>query len=264
MTQIVFNPSTIENIDLAIFDWIDQDLNLFAETVDGWKKVPVIFSTPERSWMSKGLKDLHDNKYTLKYPLISVSRGNINRPKQKSATLQGSYFGNTQFSGSLTIHKKINHEKTSERANMDSLRTTGKINFPRKKTNRVVYDIYKIPFPTFVIVDFEISIITNFEEQMNSLLQPFLKYGKNAQAFKLLKNGHSYEIFVGEQFNNSSNKNEMDAEERKIEYTFQIQVYGYLMHGQDNDKGPAIVVTQNRPELKIKSEFIYTGSLDDI
>lgn len=265
MTEtLVLNPSTLENIDFALFEWIDDYLNIFVQTSEGWSKVPVIFSTPERSWMSKALKDLHDQQHSLKYPIISVARKGIMRPKQKSATLAGSYFGNTEFSGSLVIHKKLNPGKTGDRANMDSKRYKGVINFPKIKTTRPIYDIYKIPFPTFVILNYEISIRTNFQEQMNNILAPFIKHAKNAHAFKLLREGHSYECFVGEAFNNLSNQDNMDAEERRFEYSLTIDVYGYLMHGETNDKGPTVTITQNRPELVIKNEFIYTGSLEDL
>jgi len=264
MTETVFTPSNLENIDSALFEWVDEYLNIFCQSEEGWRKVPVIFSSPERAWMSKALKDLHDNKHTLKYPIISVSRKNINRPKQKNAALPGSYLGNTELSGSLTIFKKLNSGKTADRANMDSLRSKGVINFPKKKTNRPIYDIYKIPFPTFVILNYEISIRTNFQEQMNEIISPFLKHGKNTHGFKLLKEGHSYECFIGEGMNNSSNQDNIDAEERRFEYTFTMDMYGYLMHGESNDKGPTVVVTQNRPEVVIKTEFIYTGSLEDL
>lgn len=263
MTQ-VFTPSTLENIDFAFFEWVDEELNIFCQSSDGWKKVPVIFSAPERSWMSKAFKDLHDNKHSLKYPIISVARKNISRPKVKKGALAGSYLGNTELSGSLSIFKKLNSEKTSDRANMDVHRTRGVINFPKKKTHRPIYDIYKIPFPTFVVVTYDISIRTNFQEQMNEIISPFLKFPKNTHGFKLLRNGHSYECFMGESFNNSSNQDSLDAEERRFEYTFNLEVYGYLMHGESNDKGPTIVVTQNRPEIVFKTEFVYTGSLEDL
>jgi hypothetical protein len=105
---------------------------------------------------------------------------------------------------------------------------------------------------------------TNFQEQMNDILTPFIKHAKNTHGFKLLREGHSYECFVGESFANSSNVDAMNAEERRFEYMLTLDVYGYLMHGETNDKGPTIVVTQNRPEIKIKSEFIYTGSIEDL
>lgn len=263
--EIVLNPSTIENIDYSIFEWIDEYLNIFAQSEDGWKKVPVIFASPERSFLSKGLgRDAHDSKYTLKYPIISVSRKNLTRPKQKSASNPGSYLGGTELSGSLTIFKKLNAAKTAERANSDAKRQKGISNFPHIKTKRAIYDIYKIPQPTFIIIQYEVSIRTNFQEQMNEILTPFIKHAKNTHGFKLVREGHSYECFIGESINNSSNVENMDAEERRFEYSLTIDVYGYLMHGESNDKGPTVVISQNRPEIKIKSEFIYTGSLEDL
>lgn len=262
--EVVLSKSDLELMDAAFFEWVDDDLNIFTNTQNGWKKVPVVFSTPERSWMSKAIKEMHDNMHTLQYPIISVSRTNTTRPKQKNATLVGSYLGNTEFSGSLTIYKKLNAEKTQDRANMDSLRQKGVINYPRVKTKRPIYDIYSIPQPTFIINTYTVSIITNFQQQMNDILTPFLKYAKNTHGFKILKDGHSYEVFLNESINNSSNIEDINEEERKFEQTLTFELYGYLMHGESNDKGPTVVITQNRPELVFKAEYIYTGSLEDL
>ena len=47
--DIVFEPSTIENVDLAIYNWLNQKMDLYTETNRGWNKVPVIWINGERS-----------------------------------------------------------------------------------------------------------------------------------------------------------------------------------------------------------------------
>ena len=43
--------SNIESIDFAMFDFLNDELNIFCDTNQGSEKVPVIFSTPEdRDW----------------------------------------------------------------------------------------------------------------------------------------------------------------------------------------------------------------------
>ena len=42
-------PSTFETIDSAVFDWVDNVLDLHATTNEGWKKVPVLWLTTERA-----------------------------------------------------------------------------------------------------------------------------------------------------------------------------------------------------------------------
>ena len=38
--EIAFMPSTLENIDRAMFDFAEKDLDLHVNTNKGWKKVP--------------------------------------------------------------------------------------------------------------------------------------------------------------------------------------------------------------------------------
>ena len=68
-----YRPSTLEDIDRALFNFVNDDLNIFCETNDGFKKVPVIFSSPERAFTIKDNPDLRPNGRTLEYPLKQVS-----------------------------------------------------------------------------------------------------------------------------------------------------------------------------------------------
>ena len=76
-----FNPSTLEDIDTAFFNYLNDDLNIFCNTNEGFHKVPVMFSTPERAFQIKDNPTLRPNGRTLEYPLISIVRGTvINNP----------------------------------------------------------------------------------------------------------------------------------------------------------------------------------------
>ena len=52
--QIPFDASTIETVDGAMLDYI-KDLNLFATTNQGWRQVPVVWTSPERAFQSLSL-----------------------------------------------------------------------------------------------------------------------------------------------------------------------------------------------------------------
>ena len=47
--EIVVKASSIETIDYALFDLIDNQLDLHTKTNGGFKKVPVLWISPERS-----------------------------------------------------------------------------------------------------------------------------------------------------------------------------------------------------------------------
>lgn len=251
-----FQPSSIENIDQAVFNWIDIDLNIFSNTNEGWKKVPVIFSSPERSWSSKVNKDARDEKFSLKYPIITVTRKGFSRPKSKNAALQGSSFSSNPYTLALPIKTDINHDKTSQRANADSKRFAGTLNSKKVKTKKVIYNIYSIPVPTFVEVSYSVEMISNFQSQMNEILSPFLKHSRNINGFKLLQNNHAYECFYDEQIEDSSNIEDFSEQEREIKYSFNLTVKGYINVGELNDNGPSIIRSENRPEIVFKAEIV--------
>ena len=108
--DIVFEPSTIENVDLAIYNWLNQKMDLYTETNRGWNKVPVIWINGERSWQIKHNKDLRNGNNNFILPVISIERTDISKDKDK----KGKYWAdirpfNDEKGGSIAIHKVIKH-----------------------------------------------------------------------------------------------------------------------------------------------------------
>jgi len=63
-SDLPFEPSTIENVDLAIYNWINEKMDLYTDTNRGWNKTPVIWVNGERSWQVKhnfGLRNSNNN-----------------------------------------------------------------------------------------------------------------------------------------------------------------------------------------------------------
>ena len=81
-------PSTLENIDFAFFDFVNDKMNNRATGNEGWKKVPVVWTSAERSFLSKNNKDARDDDGTLQLPIISIERTGMN----KSKTRKGKYY----------------------------------------------------------------------------------------------------------------------------------------------------------------------------
>ena len=53
--------STIEDIDYAMVSWLKEDLNLSAQTNEGYVNVPVLWQSPERAFQVKNAKDLREH-----------------------------------------------------------------------------------------------------------------------------------------------------------------------------------------------------------
>ena len=66
-----FEPSTIENIDRSVLNYVEA-LNLFTDTNQGFEKVPVLWGTSERSFLTKDDANARDEQGLLK--LLSLDR----------------------------------------------------------------------------------------------------------------------------------------------------------------------------------------------
>ena len=63
--KLHFEPSTIETIDKSVLNYMDK-LDLFANSNDGWKKVPIIWASAERAYQVKRNKDLRRRQASLR------------------------------------------------------------------------------------------------------------------------------------------------------------------------------------------------------
>ena len=52
----VIEPSTLEDIDISLYEYVEKHLNIHATTNSGWEKVPVIWSSAERWFQIKHKK----------------------------------------------------------------------------------------------------------------------------------------------------------------------------------------------------------------
>ena len=210
-----FQPSTLENIDFAFFDFINDKMNNNATTNEGWKKTPVIWASAERSFLSKNSKDLRDDDGTLVLPLITIERTAMN----KSKTRKGKYYGlsgvlpEADRFGRITLTRKIVKDKTnnysvaSNRKSFDEVnRTPGKQSYyPKQENKLVVYETLSIPLPVYVSMTYDVTIRSEYVQQMNDLLSPFITLGSSISYFVIEKNGHRYETFLQEGLNLANN-----------------------------------------------------------
>ena len=54
-------PSTLETVDTAFYNWVNETLDISATSNRGWNKVPLIWVSAERSFQVKNDKDLRDD-----------------------------------------------------------------------------------------------------------------------------------------------------------------------------------------------------------
>ena len=113
--------SRIENIDAAMYNFINEHMNLHAHTNNGFKKVPVIMATAERAHQSKRDYRVRDDDGSLIMPLITIERTSMTKSPSEKGTVWANVPPLSKLKGgSIPVAKKILQSKTSNFANADA------------------------------------------------------------------------------------------------------------------------------------------------
>jgi len=256
-------PSTIENIDLAVYKWLDEKLNLHSDTNKGWSKTPVIWVSGERSWQVKNKKELRDSNDNFILPVITLERTDMSKEKDK----KGKYWGdvipfNDEKGGSIPIYREIKQDKTSNHANTDSKRLTGQPNFKREN-KKIIYETKYIQMPVYVTMTYVINVRTEYQQQMNDLLQPFMTFTGAVNYFIVENEGHRYETFVEPSFATENNTADLQQNERNFNSKITLKVLGHLTSKGKNDDKPYVSTRENIVDVKIPREYVIFGEDED-
>jgi len=255
--------SSIETIDAAMMNWMRGDLKLKARTNEGWSDVPVLWQVPERAYQIKNRKELRDDGGALKLPLVSVERTNIVKDPERKGSFQAHYYSNRKNgrSGRFVIARRIVEDKTRNFAVAAGTRGesetggTKQRNYPRVNKKIVVQSL-SIPIPVYVNIDYKITIKSEYQQQMNSLLTPFITRTGQINSFVLKRNGHLYECFIDQNFAQSNNINNLGEDMRMFSSEITIRVLGYLIGEGDNDDRPIVKVDENVVEYHFPQETV--------
>lgn len=257
-TKIAFKTSTIETIDGAVFNWLQNEMNLSVATNEGFRKCPVLWVSSERFFQVKHNRDIRDENGTLIFPLIVVSRKSI----QKNREIIGDprKILDEQGGSEIVIARQINQDKTSNFANAAMKRQKGVLNSPSPKNRRTVYDIWTIPVPVYVDVQYDIMIRTEYQQQMNTLITPFLTRPGIVTAVMLHGNeGQLFEGFIQEDINENNTIGSAGEEEMLFESTISLKVVGYLIGDEQNQEGPDAARRENPVEIKLPRDRFQLG-----
>lgn len=253
LSQIPFPPSTMETIDSALFKFLDETLDINCMTTTGFKKVPVLWTSAERSYQSKNQR-VRDRDGSLILPIVTVERTGVT----KDPSRKGTVYANIPpidgvRGGSISVSRKLNQAKTSNFANAGSKRRRGQINFA-DKNDKIVYQTINIPLPVYVTVKYQITLRTEYQEQMNQVVTPFITRPGGINYVILEEGRLRYEAFIQEDFSQSNNLSNFSNEERKFETKFNIKVLGHLIGDGVNQQTPQKVVNETVVEVKIPRE----------
>jgi hypothetical protein len=262
LSEIGMLASTLEDIDYCMVSWVKKDLELSANTNEGNVAVPVLWQAPERSYQIKNKKQLRDDAGALKLPLLSVERTGITKdPERKGAYQAQTYSSNKDGrTGRMVIAKRIVEDKTRNFAVAASMRMLPKNVVQQKfypRTNKkVVIQTLSIPIPVYVNVDYKITLKTEYQQQMNDLVAPFIARTGQINSFVMKRNGHLYEAFIDQDFKHDNNINDLAEDMRMFSTEVSIKVLGYLIGEGENDNRPLVKIEENAVEITFPRESV--------
>ena len=265
LKEISMMPSTIETIDVAMFNYLNETLNLHVQTNKGFKKVPVVWVASERSNQIKNRKELRDDNGFLIFPMMTLERTGM----RKDPTFKGvawSHLPNypDEKGGAITVARRIKQDKTANFINADKRRTQatltsgvgpGQENYPGS-SSKVVYETISMPIPTYVETNYKITIRTEYQQQINDLITPFFVRTGQITAFFIRNDGHKYEAFIQGDFSQDYNTKSFQDEERVYKTEIDIKVLGYLLGQGPNEERPKIAIRENAVQFKMGKEQI--------
>jgi hypothetical protein len=254
-------PSTIETIDLGMYNYINESLDLHTTTNTGFMKTPVIWLGTDRLSQVKNNKEIRDSVGKLKLPLITINRDSIAKDPSFKGSFQAHVFEEGDYKGgAITRVRRIQQEKTRNFANADFARGIDNTSDTGRSDNKkIVYEYLTSPIPTYVTVMYSITLRTEYQQQMNDLMTPFITRTGQLNSFIFEYDGHRYEAFIESNFNENKNTTSLNEDERMFETKITIKVLGYLIGDGVNREKPQITIRENAVEVKISRERVITG-----
>jgi len=261
--EIPFEPSTIETIDMGLYNWVNKTLSLSTTTNEGWKKVPVIWLGAERSFQVKKDQLLRDSDDRLKLPIISVNRESIAKDPTFKGRFQAHYNEKNDYKGgTVTITRRVQQDKTRNFTNADIaklLKDSRETGPQLNNKHKTVYQEITIPVPSYVTVMYNITLRTEYQQQMNDLISPFIAKTGNINGFFFEQEGYKYEAFIEPNFNENKNAKDLGDDERMFETDVSIKVLGYLIGEGKNRERPKVTIRENYVKIRVSRERVITG-----
>ncbi len=253
--QNEYPASTLETIDTGIYEWVSEVLDLHTRTNKGIYKVPTIWLGTERVWQIKNDVRFRDKVGKLILPIISINRDSVLKDPTFKGSFQAHIVEQNDFKGGVhEVSNEINGEKTRNFQNnlKPGTQETGYVD----ENHLIVKNYHTSPIPSYITVNYSITLRTEYQQQMNDLLTPFITRTGQINSFKFSKDNHTYEAFIQQDYNMNNNTVNIGEDERMFETKVTIKTLGYLVGEGYNRPRPVNARRESRPKIIFKTETI--------
>ena len=261
--RIKFQASSLETIDTGIYEWVDESMDLHTRTNKGIYKVPVLWLGAERKFQIKNDVRYRDKVGKLILPLITINRDSVDKDPAFKGTFQAHLYEQSDFKGgAIYVAQTINQDKTKNFQNAQVIKDSSNNDKtgPNKMNKEIVYNNYVTPIPSYIKLMYTVTLRTEYQQQMNDLLEPFIAKFGQINSFIFEKDGHKYEGFIEQGFSMNNNTTNIGEDERMFETKVQIRVLGYLISEGYNRPRPSLARKENRAKIRFKSETVSTDT----
>jgi hypothetical protein len=185
---------------------------------------------------------------------------------QKDPAFKGSYQAfipeNQDYKGGVEpVGGRIQQDKTQNfQSTLAQTKTQNQQQtFKLDENNLVVRESFNAPPPVYMSITYSITLRTEYQQQMNDLLQPFITTTGQINSFIFENSGHKYEAFIQQDFSLSNNTSNLAEDERMFETKIDIKVLGYLCGEGYSRKKPLLARRENQVKIRITSERRILG-----
>lgn len=221
---------TLQDIDEAVNYYLSEDLGLAVKSNGEMVKVPVLYGSPERWKAVQADGYYRDKNGRIQTPLIMFKRVSIEKRRELGNKLDGN-------KPNLYIVEQNKYGPNNVYDNFEIL----------NNTRNPVREIYQVPVPDYLFVNYEAIIWTDFMAQNNKLVEA-IEYVSDAYW------GNKEKYLFQTNVDTISNVNELQVgEDRLVRATFSFKVAGYII--PDTFKRS----TQSQPKQLSPSEVIFTN-----
>ena len=125
--------------------------------------------------------------------------------------------------------------------------------YPRVN-KKVVIQTLSIPIPIYINSTYKITLKSEYQQQMNDLVVPFMTVPGGINYIIIRDENHRYEGFIQQEYSHENNISNFSNEERKFETKFDIKVLGHLIGSGINQETPHKAINETVVEVKIPRE----------
>lgn len=255
---------TIEDVDKALFNLFDKDLPLTYTHRNDTRRVPIVFATGERFAIIARKQPLRDRSKALILPVISIMRsgltfgsevGMATAPDirhvikkqlgkedplyQRLTNKLGLQNSDDLASPSSLID--IQNEQNAQPGRVATRRNgAGATNSEKIQTGNLlapnigenIYEIYEMPAPVYFMATYEITLWTQYTQEMNNLLAAIAteNHFNAVTSYRIeTDKGYYFVAYFDNSINMANNFDDFSEEERIVRSSLTVKVPGYFL-----------------------------------